>query len=129
MLILLDYKQSCREGCCSNGLIKAFLFLVVVIFALSIGFSRLLLGVHSLYQIVFGYALGLWVTFTMHFCVKDDLFAHLETLMNQAKPSATQYKKYAYITFCTFLFVNGLSIIDYTIFTLGFVEIRNDWLK
>ena len=47
------------------------MLLVVVFFGASIGYSRVILGVHSWNQVVFGWSLGLWIAFTLHFCVKD----------------------------------------------------------
>jgi len=48
LLLWLDYQQSCKKGFFSNAFIKFLLFLVTIAFALSIGYSRLVLGVHSL---------------------------------------------------------------------------------
>ena len=47
------------------------MLLVVVFFGASIGYSRVILGVHSWNQVVFGWSLGIWIAFTLHFCVKD----------------------------------------------------------
>ena len=42
---------------------------------------------------------------------------------------ALAFKKNAYTAFCVFLSVNGLSVIDYTVFTQGFVDIKAEWIK
>ena len=39
----------------------------------TIPYTRFLVGVHSLDQIVFGLSLGLWNALTMHFFVRDNL--------------------------------------------------------
>lgn len=49
--------------------------------------------------------------------------------MNQSKPTTRKFYGYAYTAFCIFLFLNGLSVIDYTVFTQGFVEIEPVWIS
>lgn len=60
-----------------------YLSLALAIFwAASIPYTRFVMGVHSLDQIIFGSTLGLWSGFTMHFLVRDNLLKHFEILMN-----------------------------------------------
>ena len=46
---------------------------MAILFGLTIGFSRVVLGVHSWNQVFFGWSLGIWIAFTLHFCVKDQI--------------------------------------------------------
>lgn len=48
--------------------------------SLAIAFSRILLGVHSLNQVIFGLVIGIWATFTFHFCVRKPFFSHIKNL-------------------------------------------------
>ena len=57
-----------------------YLFLSVY-WSASIPYSRFLMGVHSLDQIIFGATLGLWGGFFLHFLVRDNLLNHLELIM------------------------------------------------
>ena len=50
-------------------------------------------------------------------------------MMTKPTIQAPAFKKYAYTAFCIFLSVNGLSVIDYTVFTQGFVDIKASWIK
>ena len=52
-----------------------------IYWAASIPYTRFLMGVHSLDQIIYGSTLGLWAGLTMHFLVRDNLLSHLETVM------------------------------------------------
>ena len=44
-----------------------------VSFGLTIGYSRLFLGVHSLNQLIFGWSLGAWVAFNLEYIFKVPL--------------------------------------------------------
>ena len=50
---------------------RMLLLLGVIVYGLTIGYSRVILGVHSWNQVVFGWSLGVWIAFTFHFCIKD----------------------------------------------------------
>lgn len=58
----------------SNYLMAVFLLLTSIT---TIPASRFVLGAHSLDQIIYGYTLGLWAAFVLHFCVRDHLFAYI----------------------------------------------------
>ena len=45
----------------------AFIFF----FILSIGLSRVVLGLHSWDQVLFGFCLGFWLALTCHYCIKE----------------------------------------------------------
>ena len=46
-------------------------FIVAIAYGLSIGYSRVFLGVHSINQLFFGWSLGIWLAMTLHFCFRD----------------------------------------------------------
>ena len=54
-----------------------------VSFGLTIGYSRLFLGVHSLNQLIFGWSLGAWLAFNLEFIFKDSIIKHAEELLDQ----------------------------------------------
>ena len=41
-------------------------------------YSRYIMGVHSLDQIVYGMSMGIWTALVMHFLVRDNLIQHIE---------------------------------------------------
>jgi undecaprenyl-diphosphatase len=59
---------------------KALLLLLAIGFGVSVAFSRLILGVHSIDQVVYGFLIGVWVSFTMQYCVRPLLDAHIDAL-------------------------------------------------
>lgn len=44
----------------------------------SIPYTRLLMGVHSLNQVIFGLSLGVWSGLFLHFIVRDHFLKHIE---------------------------------------------------
>ena len=54
------------------------LCVLAVICALSIGYSRLFLGVHSLDQVFWGLQLGAWAALTFEFIVKEPLMSLIQ---------------------------------------------------
>jgi len=44
-----------------------FLFGLALTYFSVMGFSRVLLGVHSLNQIIYGWTLGIWIAFVCHY--------------------------------------------------------------
>lgn len=79
----LDYNHAVVEGKIKEGSVFAkmwmriFLCLAAVVFSCSIGWSRFVLGAHSMNQIIFGLLLGAWIACTFH-------FATYRSLMQQA---------------------------------------------
>ena len=61
-----------------------FKYIVIVSFfifySVSIAYTRFLVGVHSLDQIVFGWTLGTWSGLTLHFLIRDNLVKHVQML-------------------------------------------------
>jgi membrane-associated phospholipid phosphatase len=67
------YTQSTKH---SNGTYLLGV-LILLIWVSVIPVSRFILGAHSLDQIVFGFTLGLWAAFVLHFLVRDHLYAFI----------------------------------------------------
>lgn len=76
--------------------------------AMSIPYSRFLMGVHSLDQIVYGSSLGIWAALTMHFLVRDTLISHIES-------SGINKLKYVILTTAFYIFYETSSIMTFNI--------------
>ena len=81
LLIWLDYNESVTTGFWSNPKIKVIMFLIGMGFGTSVCYSRIFLGVHSLDQVIFGAALGIWLSISFHLIVKDPLKKHVNDLL------------------------------------------------
>lgn len=82
MTMWLDYANTQHV----SQLRKGLLLVPTIVFPLSIGYSRFILGVHSLDQIIFGLLLGLWVAATMQYCIRPRYDAHITKLLkNETK--------------------------------------------
>lgn len=88
-----------------------------VFWATAIPYTRFLMGVHSLDQIVYGSTLGVWAGFTMHFLVRDHLMEHLEMIINHPKTAHIKslffvYTFYILASIMTFLKVDSILTPD-----------------
>ena len=54
---------------------------LAIFWAITIPYTRFVIGVHSLNQIVYGVSLGLWSGLTLHFLVRDHLIKHIEIMV------------------------------------------------
>ena len=66
--------------------------LSALFWAISLPFSRFILGVHSLDQLIYGSTIGILVGLTMHFFVRDHLLVHIEKVTNFQKFLKTSLK-------------------------------------
>lgn len=75
LLLWFDYNHTAQnqEGNLFNIYVRVFFLIIAVTFGLTIGYSRLFLGVHSMNQILFGWLLGTWMAFTCHFIFRDKI--------------------------------------------------------
>jgi len=65
-----------------HGYFRYIMSLLLALFwAASIPFTRFILGVHSLDQILYGSTMGIWAAFTMHFLVRDNLIKYVENII------------------------------------------------
>ena len=93
---------------------RILLLLIAVTFGCTIGYSRLILGMHSLNQIIFGLLLGIWVALTCHYSFYDRLLNHaldlLESRFFDSNQSARKNKflKVSAITLAVFILLEGI---------------------
>ena len=84
LILWLDYNQLAQAGGGKyfTWYVRIIGFILAVAFGATIGYSRLFLGVHSLNQILFGWLLGVWLAFTMHFIFKDKIMKNARKLLH-----------------------------------------------
>ena len=87
-----------------------------VSFGLTIGYSRLFLGVHSLNQLIFGWSLGAWVAFNLEFIFKDSIIKHTEELLNQTD---RDYLKVNLCAVTIMFFTLALEVLTYALLKDG----------
>ena len=92
--------------------VRVTLFFVALTFGLTIGYSRLFLGVHSLNQLVFGWSLGLWLAFTVHFIFKDKIMENAHALLQGQE---TRFSKMAIRCGVLMFFAFLLQILNYAV--------------
>jgi membrane-associated phospholipid phosphatase len=73
LAVWLDYNQAVIDGKIDQSSKKAQMWMRVLLcvlaiaFGVSIGWSRFVLGAHSMNQIILGLLLGAWIALTIHF--------------------------------------------------------------
>lgn len=122
LTLWLDYKET------SNGSYgatrKAILLALAILFPISIGFSRLILGVHSLDQICYGLLLGVWIAMSMQYCVRPYLDTHI-TVLIKAKP--TNFKYNLIVGGIVFSVIIGGQVLNYYLMSTRIV-IDSNWV-
>ena len=83
--------------------------LLIALFCQSlVVYDRLLLGKHTIDQVLVGTLLGVWLALLCHFCLRDRLYDNITTITGRLGPLSTQIaKKYTLnafaITSCFYL--------------------------
>lgn len=71
--ISLDIRRSNPHGKC----MQVVAILTTLWIGISIAFTRMIMGVHSLDQVIFGGLVGVWIAFTFEFIVRKPLMGHI----------------------------------------------------
>ena len=71
---------------------KYWLSLIGLVFLVAnVGISRILLGVHSFNQVLYGWSYGVWLALVLHTFAREKLCAHVRALMRTRKISQEEY--------------------------------------
>ena len=79
----------------------------------TIAYSRMILGVHSLNQVVYGTLLGVWLGFTLHFAMRDAILSHIRGLLIEEGRTDADLRKNALMACGLFVGVFGVMILTY----------------
>lgn len=79
--IALDIAHHSVNSC--KILWNLLIWTLAVAYFLLMGFSRVLLGVHSLNQILYGWCLGIWVAFFCFFILHDPLKQRVDSILSK----------------------------------------------
>jgi len=78
-------------------------YLTVLFFTVSltflVGFARFYIAVHTINQIIYGWSLGLWMSFYFHFCLRDGIMHHVDNHLLSRKTINLPVRKYAITNF------------------------------
>jgi hypothetical protein len=97
---------------------RVLLFVLTFIFGLSIGYSRLFLGMHTLNQIIFGLLLGVWIALSWHYATHPWFADHSRALLDGSYFSQNRdsiFGKTSCITLIAFLILMAVQIANYII--------------
>jgi membrane-associated phospholipid phosphatase len=74
--ISLDIRRSNPHGKC----MQLISIITTLWIGISIAFTRMILGVHSLDQVIFGGLIGVWIAFTFEFILRKPIMSHIRHL-------------------------------------------------
>ena len=90
--------------------IRKLLFLIALILAGAVAYSRLFLGVHSLNQVYYGLQLGAWFAFTAHYIFREPLLQLVDSLISAKE---TRFNYLAIVSTLLLVAALTLQIINY----------------
>lgn len=67
---------------------------ILAFWALTIPLTRIILGVHSLDQTIYGTVLGIYYGLVSHFLVRDKLIAHISLMTKQERKFLKENKQF-----------------------------------
>lgn len=128
-------KKISEESVMSKLWMRIFMCVVAITFGLTIGYSRLFLGMHTMNQIVFGLLLGVWIALSWHFIFCESLIKHSHDLVTgtcfglNANDSERKGKlvKISLITLLLFVILMAVQIVNYFIVNPNIV-IDPEWI-
>ena len=89
LIYWLDYNSAVDSSHKFGSKTYRVLFLAIAItLGITVGYSRMFLGVHSIDQVFFGWSLGLWLAYTYHNCLRDGI---METAKGLIEVTDTAY--------------------------------------
>lgn len=84
------------QGPKRSKLTYAILLFFTLALSFLIGFARWYVGVHTVNQIVYGWLIGLWIAFYLHFCIRDQIIHHVDSML-EGKIKDVPYFKYTVV--------------------------------
>jgi len=108
---------------------KSILGVTVALFIGLMGFARLYVGAHTMNQIIYGWLLGTWLAFYVHFCLKETIIKHLFFVVEVKVAEESSLFK-SYITKATLItiFVYVTQIAAYLIVIETFTP-NPEWIQ
>lgn len=114
MFVYLDYYTSRQRKhipenswFASEWTNRALLALALV-YPWCVGYARVVEGMHSYNQILYGFSLGTWLAFSFHFIVRDSVTAHITDLCKNrvfTNDSNRNKSKFCQLTMVTLVFL------------------------
>lgn len=95
---------------------RLLLFVVALAFGVSVAYSRFILGMHSLDQILFGILLGLWLAVSFHTIGYEALENHCKALWRDkyfVLDTKGKFTRLSLITLAVFVVLLALEIMNY----------------
>ena len=88
LMVWLDYNYCCKTkripetSIWSQLWMRRLMLFVALTYALSVAWSRIVTGMHSFNQILFGMSIGAWLAFTFFGIIYEPLLQHCFDLLN-----------------------------------------------
>jgi hypothetical protein len=92
----------------------------------TVGYGRVIVGVHSWCQVCLGYILGVWTILVLHFLIRKHYYRHIEDLLYCRAKNFKKYLGFAlglHIVLCATAFITFFILDNY------YVEIKDEWVE
>lgn len=118
VMVWLDYYHCCKTKSIPESSIwsqlwmRRLLLFVAITYALSVAWSRILTGMHSFNQILFGMSLGAWLALTFYGLIYEPLLKHCHELLNNKTAGLTSCAVWCTIWYAAMM---AIQIVNYLI--------------
>ena len=122
--VWLDLKDSIGRGIKYQILWQVLVLAAALVFPATIAYSRLVIGAHSLDQVLFGLMIGLWFALSVHYLIRDELMKMIQSMIDDS----AHWLMFAWSIFTyTFIFLFGQALLYESM--IAFAENPIEWSK
>lgn len=110
----------------SKPIAKYTLLVVCCVMWFTVGYGRVIVGVHSWCQVCLGYILGVWTILVLHFLIREHYYKHINDLLTCR---AKNFKFYLGVALGIHLVLVLTAYITFFILDNYYVEIKEEWVE
>ena len=88
--VILETFESAKGKTVSRVVICVLVGLLMTAYFILLGWSRLIVGVHSLNQVLYGWILGIWLALACHFCVREPITERARGFLKNTQTATTK---------------------------------------
>lgn len=104
-----------------DKLIYTLSAMLVILIIFTVGMSRVLLGVHSMNQVVYGWSYGAWIAFFLFRYVRPGLKEHIIALLDYRQPLKGYLSYYLFRALLIWASVTTFTLLNYLLAKRDFV--------
>ena len=71
------------------------ILVIFTIYGIAMPYTRFLMGIHSLDQVIFGFCIGIFYAYMLHFIIRDPLYKHMASIPRWSNDKDKMKKKFS----------------------------------